>query len=134
MDRSAAYAARWIAKNMVAAGVSDEMLVQLSYAIGEAEPVSVFVDTYGTGICSDEQIAAKIQQLFDLTPAGIIRDLKLLNPIYEPTARYGHMGRTPQIVKREFRDGNGQPFTLEVELFTWEKLNRVDDIRKAFGL
>jgi len=134
VDRSAAYAARWIAKNMVAAGVAREMLVQVSYAIGVAEPVSICVNTYGTGICSDEQIAAKIQQLFDLTPAGIIRDLKLLNPIYEPTARYGHMGRTPQIVKREFRDGNGQPFTLEVELFTWEKLNRVDDIRKAFGL
>ena len=134
VDRSAAYAARWIAKNMVAAGVAREMLVQVSYAIGVAEPVSICVNTYGTGICSDEQIAAKIQQLFDLTPAGIIRDLKLLNPIYEPTARYGHMGRTPQMVKREFRDGNGQPFTLEVELFTWEKLNRVDDIRKAFGL
>ena len=134
VDRSAAYAARWIAKNMVAAGVAREMLVQVSYAIGVAEPVSICVNTNGTGICSDEQIAAKIQQLFDLTPAGIIRDLKLLHPIYEPTARYGHMGRTPQVVTREFKDGNGQPFTVEVELFTWEKLNRVDEIRKAFNL
>ena len=134
VDRSAAYAARHIAKNMVAAGVADEMLVQLSYAIGVAEPVSVCVNTYGTGIVEDQLIAEKVKQLFDLRPAAIERDLKLRQPMYEETARYGHMGRTNEVVTKTFTDDNGQSFTREVELFTWEALNRVDDIKTAFGL
>ena len=134
VDRSAAYAARWIAKNMVAAGVAREMLVQVSYAIGVAEPVSVFVNTYGTGCLPDEQIAARITGLFDLTPAGITDSLRLKNPIYEETARYGHVGRTPEWVTKSFLDGNGQPFERRVELFTWEKLDMVEKIRKAFNL
>lgn len=134
VDRSAAYAARWIAKNMVAAGVAKEMLVQVSYAIGVARPVSIFVDTYGTGICPDNEIAAKIDTLFDLTPAGIIRDLQLKSPIYEETARYGHMGRTPKTVTKRFIDDNGHKFDKQVRLFTWEELNRVDDIKTAIGL
>jgi S-adenosylmethionine synthetase len=144
VDRSAAYAARHIAKNMVAAGVSDEMLVQLSYAIGEAEPVSVFVDTYGKShvSMSDGEIAEKVKQLFSLTPNGIIRDLQLRKPIYEETAAYGHMGREPQKIIKHFtsRYNNGKAangpkeLDIEVELFTWEKLDRVDDIKKAFNL
>lgn len=134
VDRSAAYAARWIAKNMVAAGVAREMLVQISYAIGVAEPVSVCVNTFGTGKVPDLQITECIQRLFDLTPAGIIRDLQLMNPIYEETARYGHMGRTPQTVIKQFVDGNGNTIEREVELFTWEKLNRVEEIRKALAV
>ena len=144
VDRSAAYAARHIAKNMVAAGVSDEMLVQLSYAIGKAEPVSVFVDTYGKShvSMSDGEIAEKIKQLFSLTPNGIIRDLQLRKPIYEETAAYGHMGREPQKVVKHFisRYNNGgaangpKELDIEVELFTWEKLDRVEDIKKAFNI
>lgn len=133
VDRSAAYAARWIAKNMVAAGVAREMLVQVSYAIGVAEPVSVCVNTYGTGIVEDQVIAEKINALFDLRPAAIERDLKLRQPMYEETARYGHMGRKNETVTKTFMDDNGQLFTREVELFTWEALNRVEEIKTAFG-
>ncbi|MBQ1874918.1 MAG: methionine adenosyltransferase [Paludibacteraceae bacterium] len=136
VDRSAAYAARWIAKNLVAAGVAHEVLVQVSYAIGVAQPVSLYVQTYGTALVNmtDAEIAAKVGELFDLTPAGIIRALKLKQPIYEETARYGHMGRTPEVVEKTFLDENGHPFTRKVELFTWEKLDRVEEVKKAFGL
>ena len=132
VDRSAAYAARWIAKNMVAAGVAREMLVQVSYAIGVAQPVSLFVNTFGTAQhgLTDGDIVKMIQQLFDLRPAAIVRDLKLKQPIYEETARYGHMGRTNEVVTKTFVDENGKPFTREVELFTWEKLDKVEEIRK----
>jgi S-adenosylmethionine synthetase len=136
VDRSAAYATRWIAKNLVAAGVAEEVLVQVSYAIGVAEPVSVYVNTYGTAkvAMKDAEIAKKVQELFDLRPAAIIRDLKLTQPIYEETARYGHMGRTAEKVTKTFIDENGHPFSREVELFTWEKTDRVEAIKKAFGL
>ncbi|MGM9831515.1 MAG: methionine adenosyltransferase [Paludibacteraceae bacterium] len=136
VDRSAAYAARHIAKNLVAAGVAHEVLVQVSYAIGVAEPVSLCVNTYGTNLTrfTDGEIAAKVLSLFDLRPGVIEETLKLRQPIYEETASYGHVGRTPQTVTKTFMDGNGNTFTREVELFTWEKLDRVDDIRKAFGL
>lgn len=144
VDRSAAYAARHIAKNMVAAGVSDEMLVQLSYAIGEAQPVSVFVDTYGKSHVklTDGEIAEKVKTIFPLTPNGIIKSLNLRKPIYEETAAYGHMGREPQVVTKHFssRYNNGPacngPKIIEkkVELFTWEKLDCVDKIRQAFHL
>ena len=136
VDRSAAYAARYIAKNMVAAGVADEMLVQLAYAIGVADPVSVFVDTYGKSnvALSDGEIAEKIKQLFELRPAAIERTLKLRQPMYEETARYGHMGRQNRIVTKTFQQRGEAPKTLDVELFTWEKLDRVDDIKKAFHL
>jgi len=144
VDRSAAYAARHIAKNMVAAGVSDEVLVQLSYAIGEAQPVSVFVDTYGKSHVkmSDGDIAEKIKTIFPLTPNGIIKSLNLRKPIYEETAAYGHMGREPQVVTKHFssRYNNGPAYNgpkiidVEVELFTWEKLDYVDKIREAFHL
>ncbi|MBR6017476.1 MAG: methionine adenosyltransferase [Paludibacteraceae bacterium] len=136
VDRSAAYAARWIAKNLVAAGVAHEVLVQVSYAIGVAKPVSLYVQTYGTSQVklSDAEIAKKVGELFDLSPAAIIRALRLKQPIYEETARYGHMGRTPEHVTKTFLDENGQPFTREVELFTWEKLDRVEDVKRAFGL
>ena len=132
VDRSAAYAARWIAKNMVAAGVAREMLVQVSYAIGVAQPVSLFVNTFGTAQhgLTDGDIVRMIQQLFDLRPAAIVRDLKLKQPIYEETARYGHMGRTNELVTKTFVDENGKPFTREVELFTWEKLDKVEEIRR----
>ena len=132
VDRSAAYAARWIAKNMVAAGVAREMLVQVSYAIGVAQPVSLFVNTFGTAQhgLTDGDIVKMIQQLFDLRPATIVRDLKLKQPIYEETARYGHMGRTNEVVTKTFVDENGKPFTREVELFTWEKLDKVEEIRR----
>ena len=132
VDRSAAYATRWIAKNMVAAGVAREMLVQVSYAIGVAQPVSLFVNTFGTAQhgLTDGDIVKMIQQLFDLRPAAIVRDLKLKQPIYEETARYGHMGRTNEVVTKTFVDENGKPFTREVELFTWEKLDKVEEIRR----
>ena len=132
VDRSAAYAARWRAKNMVAAGVAREMLVQVSYAIGVAQPVSLFVNTFGTAQhgLTDGDIVKMIQQLFDLRPAAIVRDLKLKQPIYEETARYGHMGRTNEVVTKTFVDENGKPFTREVELFTWEKLDKVEEIRR----
>ncbi len=136
VDRSAAYAARHIAKNMVAAGVADEVLVQVSYAIGVAQPVSLYVNTNGTAKVnlSDAEIAKRIGKLFDLRPAAIIRDLKLTQPMYEETARYGHMGRTNEVVTKSFIDSDGKSFTRQVELFTWEKLDRVADIRKAFKL
>jgi S-adenosylmethionine synthetase len=141
VDRSAAYAARHIAKNMVAAGVSDEMLVQLSYAIGVAEPVGVFVNTFGTAKVdlSDGAIAGKVKELFDLRPAAIERDLKLRNPIYLETAAYGHMGREPKTVEKSFEMFDYSKKSklirkLEVELFTWEKLDRVQDIKKTFRL
>ena len=136
VDRSAAYAARYIAKNMVAAGVADEVLVQISYAIGVAKPVSLYVNTYGTSHVkmSDAEIAKRIGRLFDLRPAAIIRDLKLTQPMYEETARYGHMGRTNEVVTKSFIDSDGKPFTREVELFTWEKLDRVQQIKQAFAL
>ena len=136
VDRSAAYAARHIAKNMVAAGVADEMLVQLSYAIGVAEPISVFVDTYGKNhtTLSDSQIAEKVKEIFDLRPRAIEQRLKLRNPIYEETASYGHMGRQPQVVTKTFHTKGSAPKEVEVELFTWEKLDYVDAIREAFGL
>ena len=136
VDRSAAYAARHIAKNMVAAGVADEMLVQLSYAIGEAKPVSIFVDTYGRShvAMSDGQIAQKIKKLFKLRPYDIEQRLKLRNPIYEETAAYGHMGREPQTVRKRFESKYRQTREVEVELFTWEKLDYVERIREAFGL
>ena len=134
VDRSAAYAARHIAKNMVAAGVADEMLVQLSYAIGVAEPISVYVNTYGRShvALSDGEIAQRVANLFDLRPRAIEERLKLRHPIYEETASYGHMGRHPQVVKKHFVGLNGENVECEVELFTWEKLDYVDRIRKEF--
>jgi len=139
VDRSAAYASRHIAKNLVAAGVADQALVQVSYAIGVVEPTGVFIDTYGSSKVdmTDGEIAKKISELFDLRPGMIERDLKLRFPIYGESAAYGHMGRTPEIVKKTFTRSNGTGTIskeLEVELFTWEKLDRVDDIKKAFGL
>ena len=136
VDRSAAYAARHIAKNMVAAGVSDEMLVQVSYAIGVAKPMNIYVNTYGrnkVGI-SDSEIAKKIEQLFDLRPKAIERTLKLRQPMYVETAAYGHMGRKSEVIKKTFTSHYHETKTIDVELFTWEKLDRVEDIRKAFGL
>lgn len=136
VDRSAAYAARHIAKNMVAAGVADEMLVQLSYAIGVDKPISIFVDTYGRSHVNltDGEIAEKVKQLFDLRPAAIERDLELRNPIYEETASYGHMGREPRRVTKTFRSFGQPDKKVNVELFTWEKLNMVEKIKQAFGL
>ena len=136
VDRSAAYAARWIAKNMVAAGVARELLVQISYAIGVAQPVSVCVNTYGTAKVnmSDGEIAQKVNEMFDLRPQAIIEALKLKQPMYVESARYGHMGRTNEVVNKQFVDENGQVFEREVELFTWEKLDRVEAIRAKLGL
>ena len=136
VDRSAAYAARHIAKNMVAAGVADEMLVQVSYAIGVAEPVNIYVNTYGRSKVqlTDGEIAQKVAQLFDLRPNAIERNLKLRQPIYAETAAYGHMGRKNEVVKKTFASRYHETKVMEVELFTWEKLDRVDDIKKAFGL
>ena len=135
MDRSAAYAARYIAKNLVAAGVADELLVQISYAIGVAKPVSIYANSYGTahnGI-SDSEIAAKIGQLFDLRPAAIIRKFGLENPIYGPTAAYGHMGRKPYCAPVQVRR-DGQTVTREVQFFGWERLDAVPAVRSAFTL
>lgn len=137
VDRSAAYAARHIAKNLVAAGVADEVLVQVSYAIGVAQPVSIYVNTYGKSHVkeSDAEIAEVVSHLFDLRPRAIEERLKLRNPIYEETASYGHMGRTPRTVTKVFNSRYlAQPIVREVELFTWEKLDYVEPIRKAFGL
>lgn len=136
VDRSAAYAARHIAKNMVAAGVAKEMLVQLSYAIGVAKPVGVYVETRGTGLTglTDSQISEKVQEIFDLRPAAIEQRLKLRNPIYRETAAYGHMGRQPQKVKKVFESPYNGKIELEVELFTWEKLDFVAQIKSAFGI
>lgn len=136
VDRSAAYAARHIAKNMVAAGVADEMLVQVSYAIGVARPVNIYVNTYGRSNVnlSDGEIAQKIEQIFDLRPKAIEDRLKLRNPIYEETAAYGHMGRTPEKKVKVFHSRYMPTKTIEVELFTWEKLDYVDEIKKQFGI
>ena len=137
VDRSAAYAARHTAKNLVAAGVADEVLVQVSYAIGVAQPVSIYVNTYGKSHVkeSDAEIAEVVSRLFDLRPRAIEERLKLRNPIYEETASYGHMGRTPRTVTKVFNSRYlAQPIVREVELFTWEKLDYVEPIRKAFGL
>ncbi len=136
VDRSAAYAARHIAKNMVAAGLADEVLVQIAYAIGVAKPVGVFVNTYGTAKVklSDGEIAQKIEAIFDLRPAAIEDRLKLRFPIYEETAAYGHMGRTPVKVKKTFESPYMGKKEVEVELFTWEKLDYVDQIKKGFGI
>ncbi len=136
VDRSAAYAARHIAKNMVAAGVSDEILVQVSYAIGVARPMNIYVNTYGRSKVqmSDGEIAKHIEKLFDLRPKAIERTLKLRQPIYSETAAYGHMGRQPEIIKKTFTSHYHETKTIDVELFTWEKLDRVEDIRKEFGL
>jgi S-adenosylmethionine synthetase len=136
VDRSAAYAARHIAKNMVAAGVADEMLVQVSYAIGVAKPMNIYVNTYGRSHVgmSDSEIARRVEQLFDLRPKAIERTLKLRQPMYVETAAYGHMGREPQVVRKTFTSHYHETREMEVELFTWEKLDRVDDIKKAFGL
>ncbi len=137
VDRSAAYAARHIAKNMVAAGVADEMLVQVSYAIGVARPVGLYVNTYGTSKvkASDSDIAKKIEKMFDLRPAMIEKAYGLRKPIYSETAAYGHMGRQPRTVEKTFRSNNSKPDKkMTVHLFRWEELDRVADIRKAFGL
>lgn len=136
VDRSAAYMARYIAKNMVAAGVADEALVQLAYAIGKAEPVSVYVNTYGRKhvAMSDGEIAAKIKGLFDLKPKAIERQLKLRQPMYLETAAYGHMGRKNEVVKKTFTSRYHETKTIDVELFTWEKLDLVEKLKKAFGL
>ena len=134
VDRSAAYAARHIAKNMVAAGVADEMLVQISYAIGVAEPVSIYVNTYGRSHVkvNDGEIAQKIGRLFDLRPKAIERTLKLRQPIYLETAAYGHVGRKYEVVKKTFSSRYHESKVIEVELFTWEKLDKVDEIKEAF--
>ena len=136
VDRSATYAARWIAKNMVAAGVSDEMLVQIAYAIGVAEPVSIYVNTYGKSHVNmkDSEIAEKINQLFDLRPKAIEQQLKLRQPIYLETASYGHMGRKNEVVHKEFTSLYHETKEMDVELFTWERLDRMDEIKKVFGI
>lgn len=136
VDRSAAYAARHIAKNMVAAGVADEMLVQVSYAIGVAKPMNIYVNTYGKSRVkmSDSEIAEKIEQLFDLRPKAIERTLKLRQPMYLETAAYGHMGRKCEVVKKTFTSRYHETKVLDIELFTWEKLDRVEDIKKAFSI
>ena len=136
VDRSAAYAARHIAKNMVAAGVADEILVQISYAIGVAKPMNIYVNTYGRSNVkmSDGEIAAKIEKLFDLRPKAIERELKLRQPMYSETAAYGHMGRQPETVSKTFTSHYHETKTIDVELFTWEKLDAVDKIKKCFNL
>jgi S-adenosylmethionine synthetase len=134
VDRSAAYAARHIAKNMVAAGLADEILVQISYAIGVKEPTSIYVNSYNTSKLnlSDGEIAKKLLSIFDLTPAGIDKNLKLRNPIYLETAAYGHMGKKPQIVTKHYTSAYSGEITKEVELFTWEKLDYVERLKKEF--
>ena len=136
VDRSAAYAARHIAKNMVAAGVADEMLVQVAYAIGVARPMNIYVNTYGRSHVkmTDGEIAKKIEELFDLRPKAIERSLKLRQPMYLETAAYGHMGRQPEVVQKTFTSHYHETKTVDVELFTWEKLDRVADIKRAFNL
>ena len=136
VDRSAAYASRYIAKNLVAAGVSDELLVQLSYAIGVPEPTSIAVNTYGKSnvALTDGEIAEKIKSIFDLTPYGIEERLKLRTPIYSETAAYGHMGRTPETIIKTFTSPYSGTKEIEVELFTWEKLDQVEEIKAAFNL
>ena len=136
VDRSATYAARHIAKNLVAAGVADEVLVQVAYAIGIADPMNIYVNTYGKSNVSftDQEIAEKVGKIFTMRPKDIEVRLKLRNPIYEKTASYGHMGRTPKIINKIFIDSKGKEFIKTVELFTWEKLDKVDEIKKEFGI
>lgn len=136
VDRSAAYATRHIAKNLVAAGLCDEILVQVSYAIGVAKPTSINVNTYGTAKVNltDGEISKVVEGIFDMRPYFIEQRLKLRNPIYSETAAYGHMGRTPETVTKTFQLPNGAPKTVTVELFTWEKLDFVDKVKSAFGL
>ena len=136
VDRSAAYATRHIAKNLVAAGVCDEVLVQVSYAIGVAKPCGLFIDTYGTAKVdmTDGQIARKVEKIFDMRPYAIEQRLKLRNPIYAETAAYGHMGREPKVVTKVFNKGKENEKTIKVELFTWEKLDMVNEVKKAFGV
>lgn len=136
VDRSAAYATRHIAKNLVAAGVCNEVLVQVSYAIGVAKPTNIYINTYGTANVdlSDGQIAARVTELFDMRPYAIERRLKLRTPIYSDTAAYGHMGRNPEVKTVELKNGSGEVKTMEVETFTWEKLDYVDKVKTAFGL
>lgn len=136
VDRSAAYATRHIAKNLVAAGICDEILVQVSYAIGVAEPTNIYIQTYGTSKVdlSDSQIADKVQGIFDMRPYAIEQRLKLRNPIYSATAAYGHMGRESQVINVTLINGSGEEITKEVETFTWEKLDYVDQVKVAFGL
>ena len=136
VDRSAAYATRHIAKNLVAAGVADEILVQVSYAIGVAKPMGIYINTYGTSKLSitDGQIAKKVEELFDMRPYFIEQRLKLRNPIYSETAAYGHMGRTPRTVTKTFTNPYGDTKTVTVDLFTWEKLDFVDQVKSAFGI
>ncbi|MDB5287114.1 MAG: metK [Mucilaginibacter sp.] len=136
VDRSAAYATRHIAKNLVAAGICDEVLVQVSYAIGVAQPMGIYVNTYGTsklGI-TDGEIALKVEQIFDMTPYAIETRFKLRNPIYSETAAYGHFGKPHQTITKTFTSPEGRVVTSEVELFTWEKLDYVDKVKSAFGL
>ena len=134
VDRSAAYAARYIAKNMVAAGVADEMLVQISYAIGVTKPLNIYVNTYGKSRVkmADSDIAERIEKMFDLTPKGIERQLKLRQPMYLETAAYGHMGRPNEVVRKTFTSRYHDEKTMDVELFTWEKLDQVERIRREF--
>ncbi|TYP99466.1 methionine adenosyltransferase [Tenacibaculum adriaticum] len=136
VDRSAAYATRHIAKNLVAAGVASEILVQVSYAIGVVEPMGIFVDTYGTSKVglTDGEIAKKVTEIFDMRPAAIESRLKLRSPMYSETAAYGHMGRENEVVSKTFSQPNGETKTVDVELFTWEKLDYLDKVKKAFGL
>ncbi|MGQ2983376.1 methionine adenosyltransferase [Flavobacterium sp.] len=136
VDRSAAYATRHIAKNLVAAGVADEILVQVSYAIGVAKPMGIYINTYGTGKVglTDGEVAKKVEELFDMRPYFIEQRLKLRNPIYSETAAYGHMGRTPETVTKTFRSPSGETKEVTVELFTWEKLDYVDKVKAAFNL
>src|SRR5690606_10119437 len=136
VDRSAAYATRHIAKNLVAAGVADELLVQISYAIGVKDPMGIYVNTYGTSKVnkSDGEIAKIIGDLFDMTPYGIETRLGLRNPIYAETAAYGHMGRTPRTVTKTFETSNGESKTVEVNLFTWERLDYVEKVKEAFNI
>jgi len=136
VDRSAAYATRHVAKNLVSAGVADEILVQVSYAIGVVEPMGIFVDTYGTSKVNltDGEIAEKVKEVFDMRPAAIESRLKLRTPMYSETAAYGHMGRKNETISKTFTSPNGESKTLDVELFTWEKLDYVDTVKTAFGL
>src|SRR6187399_489084 len=136
VDRSAAYATRHIAKNLVAAGVCDEVLVQVSYAIGVAKPCGLFIDTYGTSKVdmTDGEIARKVEKIFDMRPYAIEQRLKLRNPIYAETAAYGHMGREPKVVTKIFNKGKDNEKKMQVELFTWEKLDMVNEVKKAFGV
>jgi S-adenosylmethionine synthetase len=136
VDRSAAYATRHIAKNLVAAGIADELLVQVSYAIGVVEPMGIYVNTYGTSNVdmTDGEIAKKVEEIFDMRPYAIETRLKLRNPIYSETAAYGHMGREPKTVLKTFVASNGEVSSREVELFTWEKLDYIDKVKAAFGI